>query len=386
MNQSDIKAFFAIIRSAIDGKKLNSQELKEYSKEMLPNMLKLSAQHDVSHLLVVGLKQNGLIEKDNNDINKFVLKPIYLYEKLRYEYNRICEVFEKEQIPYIPLKGAIIRKHYPEEWMRTSCDIDILVAESDLDKAKSLLIEKCAYKYHIKGSHDLSFATPTNVHVELHYSLVEDGRAKEASKVLKGVWNNASVCKGYNYRYQMPDEFFYFYHIAHMAKHFEDGGCGIRTFIDLWILDNLKEANLEKRNQLLTEGELLKFAQVVKKLCRVWFENEEHDLISKQTEDYILRGGIYGNSQNRIAIQQQKSGGRLKYALSKIFIPYEVIKFHYPVLQKHKWLTPFMQVRRWFKLIFCGHAKRTFNQLKYNQSISPEVAEQTKKYLQDIGL
>ena len=103
-------------------------------------------------------------------------------------------------------------------------------------------------------------------------------------------------------------------------------------------------------------------------------------------EDYILRGGVYGNNENRVTVQQQKKGGRIKYAMSKIFIPYDVIKFHYPILQKHRWLTPFMEVRRWLKLIFCGHAKRTLKELKYNQTISTDIADVTQKFLTDIGL
>lgn len=386
MNQNEIKVFFAIIRSAIDGNKLNDDELKSYSDDILPVFLKLSAKHDVVHLLAFGLKQNALIGKENNDIEKYILKAVYRYEKLRYEYENLCNVLEKAQVPFLPLKGSIIRKFYPEEWMRTSCDIDILVHENDSEKAKSVLIEKCGYRCHEKGSHDISLFSPTNVHVELHYDLVEAGRANDSSKVLKNIWSKVSVCQGYAYRCEMPDEIYYFYHIAHMAKHFEDGGCGIRPFIDLWILDNIKESNNEKRNQILNQGRLLKFAEAARKLSRIWFENEEYDYISQQMEDYILRGGVYGTSENRITVQQQKKGGRIQYALSKIFIPYDVIKFHYPILQKHKWLTPFMEVRRWFKLIFCGHAKRTLNELKYNQTISADKAGATKIFLENIGL
>ncbi len=76
----------------------------------------------------------------------------------------------------------------------------------------------------------------------------------------------------------------------------------------------------------------------------------------------------------------------MRYALSRIFIPYDVIKFHYPILQKHRWLIPFMEVRRWGKLIFCGHAKRALGELKYNQTISAEKAEFTRSFLESIGL
>ena len=386
MNPDEIKVFFAIIRSAIDGNKLNDDEIQAYSCDILPDLLKLSAKHDVIHLFALGLKKNALISKENNDIEKHILKAVYRYEKLRYEYEKFCDVLEKSQIPFLPLKGSVIRKFYPEEWMRTSCDIDILVHESDSEQAKSVLVEKSGYTYHEKGSHDISLFTPTGVHVELHYDLVEDDKANDSSKVLKNIWNIVSNRKGQEYWYEMPDEIYYFYHIAHMAKHFEDGGCGIRPFIDLWILDNINESENEKRNQILNQGRLLKFAEAARKLSRIWFENEEYDYISQQMEDYILRGGVYGTSENRITVQQQKKGGRIKYALSKIFIPYDVIKFHYPILQKHKWLTPFMEVRRWFKLIFCGHVKRTLNELKYNQTISADKAGATKIFLENIGV
>lgn len=226
----------------------------------------------------------------------------------------------------------------------------------------------------------------TNIHVELHYDLVEEGRANASSNILKNVWNVSDVRDGFYFQHEMPDEYYYFYHIAHMAKHFENGGCGIRPFIDLWILDALETCDRSKRDNLLSDGKLLKFTKVARKLSRVWFEGEDYDQISKQMEDYILQGGVYGNNENRITVQQQKKGGRFKYAISKIFLPYNIIKFHYPILQKYRFLTPIMEFRRWCKLIFCGHAKRTFNELKYNSSISDDKAANTQNFLKNIGL
>ena len=44
-----------------------------------------------------------------------------------------------------------------------------------------------------------------------------------------------------------------------MAKHFESGGCGIRPFIDLLLLDALPAANEQERAALLKDGGLLIF-------------------------------------------------------------------------------------------------------------------------------
>ena len=221
--------------------------------------------------------------------------------------------------------------------------------------------------------------------MELHYDLVEEDAANAASKVLKNVWNTARPKEGKTYWQEMPDDMFYFYHIAHMAKHIQQGGCGIRPFLDLWFLDQ-KSADIKKRESLLKEGNLLQFAAVARKLSQVWLENTDHDTITEKLENYILSGGVYGTLANMITVQQQKRGGKMRYILSKVFIPYDVIKYHYPVLQKHRWLMPLMQVRRWCKLIFCGHARRTIQEMSYNQKIPKSQAEEIRLFLEGIGL
>ncbi len=386
MNQNEISILFALIRSAISGEKLAQGEISEYSHDLLPRLLKISLKHDIVHLLIVGLMKNNLISQEDENIDKYVIKAVYRYERLKYDYENLCSILEKAQIPFIPLKGAVMREYYPEPWMRTSCDIDVLLHEEDIEKASAILLDVYGYTYDEKGSHDVAFYSPAGVHVELHYGLVEDGRVKESSKVLQRVWSQAIAKAGFDYWLLMPDEMYYFYHVAHMAKHFEDGGCGIRPFIDLWILDSIQDQNIEKRNQLLNEGGLLKFAQAARRLSSIWFQNCEYDDVSKQMENYILRGGIYGSTKNRIIVHQQKKGGRFRYVLSKIVIPYDIIKFQYPVLQKYRWLTPFMQIRRWCKLIFCGHKKRVIDELKYNQNICKNESLTMKKFLSDIGL
>ncbi len=386
MVQNKIKMLFALVRSVIRGNQLLEQERAIYSDELLPYMIAIAKKHDISHLVAEGLNKNGLLVKENSEVGNEIIKAIYRHAQLSYEYVAVCDALETALIPFVPLKGSVLRKWYPEPWMRTSCDIDILVHEEEAERAADYLVDNYGYSRMGKGTHDISLISPGKKHIELHYNLVEDGVANASSEVLKSVWETAVIHEGKKYWLEMPDEMFYFYHIAHMAKHFEQGGCGIRPFIDLWILDGIDGADEQNRNELLTQGNLLKFAEVSRRLSKVWLDDAEHDDITRQMEQYILRGGVYGTSENRIAVQQQKKGGRLKYALSKIFIPYDVIKFHYPILQKHRWLTPIMEVRRWFKLAFCGHAKRVTKELKQNSSISNIEAENIQMFLENVGL
>ncbi len=386
MDQGTIQILFALLRSAVRGNKLSSEVKSQCSEEILSDLIKISQKHDLGHLIALGLKKNDLLPSAEMGAEKNIFKAVYRYEKLNNEYVRLCQSLESAEIPFVPLKGSVLRQYYPEPWMRTSCDIDILVHESDIDAAVDFLIKNCGYTYYKKGSCDVSLFSANRVHLELHHTLIGEEIANSSCEVLGGVWSSTAIKEGKKYWHEMTDAMFYFYHIAHMAKHFESGGCGIRPFIDLWILDNMKQADHAERDALLEQGNLLKFAQAARKLSKTWLEDEDSDMVSQQMEEYILRGGVYGTHTNRITIQQQQKGGRVKYALYKIFIPYSIIKYHYPILQKHRWLTPFMQVRRWCKLIFCGHMKRTIHELKYSQEIPTDQAEMTRAFLTSIGL
>ncbi len=377
---------FSLLRSAMSGDSISEQEKESFSDRSFDALMQISKMHDIAPLLAFALDKNGMAQDRKKELSMCRMTAIYRYEQTNYELQDLCDALETAKISFLPLKGSVIRKYYPEAWMRTSCDIDILVRKEEIEQAAAYLVGHCGYTYGEKSSHDISLFSQSNSHIELHYDLVEDGIANAASELLQSVWNSSALHDGYHHWHEMTDEMFYFYHIAHMAKHFVLGGCGIRPFIDLWILEHLDDADRDKREHLLKQGELLRFAEMACQLSRVWFGDETHSDITNQMERYILRGGVYGTSENRIAVQQQKKGGRFRYAMSRIFLPYDQIKYLFPVLQKHRWLTPMMEVCRWFKLLFGGRAKSSLQELKYNQHISQAEAETTRVFLNAIGL
>ena len=55
------QVFFALLRSAICGTKLTEKEKKLYSCELFQDLIKLSAKHDLDHIVVFSLKQNELV-------------------------------------------------------------------------------------------------------------------------------------------------------------------------------------------------------------------------------------------------------------------------------------------------------------------------------------
>lgn len=391
MNQA-IDCMMALFRFALCGTELDDATRQmltgDGTSDLLQQIYTLSKRHDLTHLAADALFRNGLLTSNDAWFARYQKQShmaVYRVTQMDYELSELCRVLEQAQIPFIPLKGSVLRGYYPEPWMRTSCDIDILVHEEDLPKASDALSTALGYRIERTGTHDVPFYSPRGLHLELHYETVEEGLAKDSHHVLSSVWDTAAVAAG-SYQYAMTDEMFYFYHIAHMAKHFENGGCGIRPFLDLWVLNHRLCYDPQKRQALLEAGGLGTFAEAARKLSQAWLSGEEMEEQTKALQAYIVDGGVYGSVENHVKVQQAKKGGKLNYLLFRIFIPYDNLKHYYPVLQKHKWLLPFMWVRRWFRLIFHDDLKHSVNEIKINQNLSKEEQQRGADLLKQLGL
>ena len=384
MDRTVIDLFFALIRSQILGTGVFTDEQKDAARALVEPLYTLSCQHDMAHLIGFSLFEAGLTDV-YEPFEKQHMLSVFRGESIVYEQAHACDLLAAAEIPHLPLKGAVLRSLYPEPWMRPSCDVDVLVKENHLDRAVKILCEN-GYSVREKTSHDVGLISSGHVPTELHFRLWENGQNQEICDILDSVWAASTPVVDSPYTYEMPDELFYFYHVAHMAKHVEHGGCGIRPLLDLWLLDKNADDLLDARNALLEKGGLLRFVEAARTLCRAWFDGQTLDPVSAELEAYVLSGGVYGSEKNRIAFQQQQRGGRVRYALSRIFVPFADLKVHFPVLNKCPWLMPVMHVCRWFKLLFCGGAKRSLDELNYSQHVSQKTADRMKQLLSNLGL
>ncbi len=380
---------FALLRSGIRGAQMAGTEWETFAPDMLSQLCSIACKHDIAPILGAGLDANGLKLPGNAHYERIMqetMKAAFRQERMERAFQQICAVLEENAIAYIPLKGAVIRNFYPEPWMRTSCDIDILVRREALEPAIAGLVVQLGCNEAERAAHDVSLHTPSGQHIELHFDLVEEGRAKAANAVLADIWHHAQTKTGWKYQYEMPDAWFYFYHIAHMVKHFEVGGCGIRPLIDLWILDHLDNVDCAGREALLERGGLLQFAKLARHLSECWLENAEPDEITKKMQRFILSGGVYGSAENRVALQQTRQGGKAGYLLSRVLAPYDKLRRYYPILEKYPWLMPAMQVRRWGMLLrpeVAGMAKR---ELSANKAMESAAAADMNQFLEELGL
>lgn len=336
-----------------------------------------------------GLRDKAIFAEAKKRFDNAVFTAVYRYEILNSELDGVCEALENCGVDFIPLKGSVLKFMYPSAWLRTSCDVDVLVKPEDVESAVNGLIAALSYKQTGVTSHDIGLETPSGMHVELHYDLIEDAFSESAAKVLKNGFD--LVKKSEKHKKEFTPEAFYFYHVAHMVKHFVFGGCGIRPFIDLEILNKYYEkeddgTTRQKIDELLKRGGLKKFEIAARKLACAWFFGGERDEVVNEMENYILRAGIYGNMENRVLALQQKKGGKFKYFMSRVFAPYSTLVLIFPILKKHKWLMPFCQIGRWFKILFSGRGKRAVKELSLNGGVNKAESKKMNAVLKDLGL
>ena len=382
------RIFFSVLNAGLEGRELDGGTAEAITPDILRKLYSLAKHHDMAHIVakpLLSLKLEGC-EEIKAKLSKQELLAVFRHEQLRYELERIKETLEKAGIDFIALKGSRIRDLYREPYFRTSCDIDVLVHEEELDGAIASLTDA---GYTVKGEksyHDISLFSEGGVHLELHFNICE--KQESLDRLLSRAWDFAERAgESETHEFIFSDEFFIFHLVAHAAYHFTAGGCGVKPLMDIWTLDKKLDYDKEKVRELCAECGIEKFYDALCRLSRVWFDREESDALLENMEDYILKAGVYGNTENKVAVAQNRGkGGKLGYLFRRIFIPYDDLKYYYPVLQKHKWLLPVMEVRRWFRLVFCGGFKKSVKELKTGVSMSDQRSASIEGLMKELKL
>ncbi|MBR5539851.1 MAG: nucleotidyltransferase family protein [Clostridia bacterium] len=347
----------------------------------------LAATHDLKHLVYTAAETGGVLPTPSNESEQAFLEKAaasvemaqYRYAKLEAELDHVGAVFRREGIAYLPLKGAVLRVLYPEPWMRTSCDIDVLVHEEDLDRAVDALVAEGFTTDGVRNYHDLSLYCD-GVHVELHHNVLERIPAMDA--VLATIWEH-TVSKGC-YHVEKP-AFFLFHHLAHMAYHFLGGGCGVRTVMDLWLLLSYSRCSSDEVLTLCKQGGLSVFAEQLCALAAVWFGDGEHTDMTRKAEQFILNGGAYGSREQGSAATAARYG-TTGAIWRKVWMPYADLKQAYPQVADKPYLTPYYQAHRVITRLKQGRGAKAIERLRAVSTQSDEAVAETRELLSQLGL
>lgn len=352
---------------------LNTPLPKEFSVFNAEELLDVAKMHDMAHLVWRALSSNRIqiapnIEREFQIKYYHAIKRIVLIEK---DVLTIKSILLKYNIDFIMLKGAYIRNLYPEPWMRISSDIDVLIKQDQLALAECLLEKNAGFHLVKKYTYDDVLVSTNGISIELHFSLSEKKDTK--SYILQNVWDHCSSLRPGCSEYVMDDDYLYFYHMAHASKHFLVGGCGVRAVVDTWMLNHRIGSISSERDQLLNDGDLLKYAKKMESVSDHWF-SESTVNASDEVEYYILSGGVFGKEQY-IAAEMANHKNRITFLTSRFFLPYRMMRTMYPILRPMPFLLPFLWIYRAIKNI----RKGKLNKIKTLVSDSQKLTGQSER-------
>ncbi len=373
--------FADILCCGLCGTPLSDDKKQQLNNKTVGELYSLANQQDLSHIVAAVVRNGGVdVSEELKMLGKRLERQaVYRLEMINHVLAETGSIFSSADIDYIPLKGSVIREYYKEPYLRTSGDIDILIRENDTDSAVGLLT-KNGYKLIKKNYHDILFHAPNGVHIELHYSICEN--VKKTDKILQNAWSYVQKTDG---GYKFTDEFFLFYLYAHAHYHFLQGGCGVRTLMDIAVLKNV-EIDIKTAEKLLCRAGIYKFAYELEKLTDTVFSSAPRDKFYDILLGYIMEGGTHGSTGNKAAVKKRESKSNLKYILSRIFMPYSQMKIRYPALEKAPFLLPAFWVVRLFGILFKGDTKRIMSETKIASDLSDTQIDEVNEICQRLEI
>lgn len=122
------------------------------------------------------------------------------------------------------------------------------------------------------------------------------------------------------------------------------------------------------------------------RLADAWFGNGKYDDLTRHMEEFIMSGGVYGTTENSLAVSQQKEKGRIGYILHRIWLPYELLCTIYPHLYKRRYLQLFYEAKRWLRIFNPEVRKRKNRDLRAIKHLSAEKKDNVNRMLSELGL
>ncbi|MBR5569914.1 MAG: nucleotidyltransferase family protein [Oscillospiraceae bacterium] len=348
----------ALIHSAVSGEAKTLPEGFD-----LEAAIPLIQKHKINNLIYYGAKNCGI------DASSPVMKNLFLVtyqamcadERQREQLSKLFAAFDANGIEYMPVKGVLLKALYPKPDMRIMGDADILIRLEQYEKIRPIM-ESLGYTEKLESDHELIWTHPS-LYLELHKRLIPSYNYDYAAYYGDG-WQLGHPSTENPCRYEMTDEDQMIYLFTHFAKHYRDGGIGIRHLLDLYLYrkakPNMDIAYLERE---LKKLQLDVFHAHIVKTMDVWFDGASADEMTDTITDFLFGSGSFGAKvTQRVARgvrNKSKNGGgakqvRARFWLRVIFLPYGQMCTKYPVLKKLPILLPVMWVVRWFQTLLKG--------------------------------
>lgn len=269
----------------------------------------------------------------------------------------LMDEMEKAEIWHMPLKGSILKDWYPQFGMREMGDIDILFDPTRREQVRDIFLSMgySAERYDI-DNHDVYHKPPIYI-FEMHVDLFEERVFEDLAKKYENVKEKLLPDQGKPYRFHFTREDFYVFILAHAHKHYSDGGTGIRTLTDLYVMNRKigQTLNWDYVNQELEELGIRDYETSSRTLAEKIFGTPKPEMEFALTEPeqkmlwYYMESSTYGTLENRITkrLSSMQADGKpisaltkIKYCMRRLFPGRNWCKLPYPFIYRHPCLLP----------------------------------------------
>ena len=251
----------------------------------------------------------SLDRKHFEHYNNMYMSELILNIQNHENHTEVGELMDKYGIPYCIMKGVASASYYPEPSLRTMGDVDLIVNQEDVEKARSA-IESIGYstdEMDFKGKHIGYKREPLDI-LELHRSVngVPNGKIGELiSQDIQQLYKNTVELDDFA-RCRIPNQYYHgLIMLLHMISHMTSEGIGLRHLCDWAVFVNSISNNefIILFSEKLNSFGLWRFAQIMTATSekylgiehKEWIESAEldDDLLEDVITD-ILNGGNFG--------------------------------------------------------------------------------------------
>lgn len=381
------KGVITLLRSALNGEMLKLPEELDLKKAA-----DLLYQHHLTGLGLHGANLCG-VSRTHPAVVQMTMLFCQTLQTSRLQMQKLEEVFrlfEENNIDYLPVKGSIIKAHYPKMEYRIMGDADILIHEEQYPLIRALLPslgleekENCDYEY--------SWECPA-LTLELHRYLVST-HFTDYFAYYEDSWRDAQKCdEGCGYRLTPEAHFVYF--VVHFAKHYLNGSICAKDICDFYVwrkaYPDMDEAYILRQMEILR---LTDFYNNILALLDNWFcdgpATEATELITRSA----FQGSVHAEANRSAAdnVMQRHAKGtdslwkkKFKWFVNAMFPSCKTLSYAHPVLKKFPLLLPVFWVARWFQAAF-----RDRDKLKRGMIVMNMDEKNLKEYtthLDTVGL
>ena len=379
------KGILTLIRSAI-----TEQSLPLSAEFDLEQAMPTIVKHGVQTLCYDGAVRCG-ISKDIPVMKQLFRSYCQLLRQSERQMQAVAHLFEEFDrcgVDYLPLKGCCMKGLYPKPELRPMGDADILIRTEQYHRIRPI-VAGLGYEEQVESDHEQIWHSAA-LHLELHKRLIPSYN-KDYYAYFGDGWRLARQQTGS--RFEMSPEDTMVYQFTHFAKHYRDGGIGIRHGADLWVFLRGMQPDEAYVRKELDRLRLLEFYDNIRRLLDSWFQDGSADEKTEFISDFMFSGGSWGSRENHVLSDGAKkasaaggtAGGRRRRLLASFFPNLLVMQQKYPVLKTCPFLLPLFWPIRWITAVLFrrDNLKRQHREFKM---ISDRNIETYQQMLDYVGL